>query len=198
MHFREYLDTVLSRENRNFDTICPRFNDKFTRLFHGVVGINTEVGELVESLVHPNGNDNLSIECEDEYNLREELGDLQFYVAMCFDIFEIDYASIVNPLETFYGVSHIISELQKEAYCLLDMCKKVMIYGREIDNAFFSSKLILIQAWLEELACEYGFQIEDIWVKNDEKLGGRYKEGFTEREALNRNLTVERQILESN
>lgn len=198
MNFKEYQGTVLSRENRNFDSIRPRFDDKFTRLLHGVIGINTEVGELVESIVCPNGNDNLSIECDDEYNLREELGDLQFYVAMCFDIFEIDYSSVVNPLETFYGVSHVINELQKESYFLLDQCKKVMIYGREIDNAFFSSKLILIQAWLEELACEYAFPIEEIWVKNDEKLGGRYKEGFTEQEALNRNLTVERQILESN
>lgn len=63
-----------------------------TRLFHAIVGIATESTELVEAIVS-------AIECErdiDQVNVKEELGDLNWYQAIAVDATNADWNGILE------------------------------------------------------------------------------------------------------
>ncbi len=80
---------------------------------------------------------------------------------------------------------------------LLDALKKHIYYGKELDitNIF---EEIGDELWYIALICnELGFKIEDIMETNIKKLAARYPEKFSEEKAINRNLDVERKILEN-
>lgn len=98
-------------------------NKRQMRLFHGIIGIITEAGELLDQLVN-----SLEAKEVDLVNIGEEAGDIMWYLALIADEFNVD-----------------------------------------------------LEAQLD---------------KNIAKLKARYGDKFTEKKAINRDLEIERGILE--
>jgi NTP pyrophosphatase (non-canonical NTP hydrolase) len=86
-----------------------------------------------------------------------------------------------------------------EAGEFMDMLKKHIFYGNELDEINLAEELGDL-LWYVALACNaMDINLEDVMTKNLKKLHGktgRYKDQFTEEEALHRNLDVERKTLE--
>lgn len=150
------------------------------RLLHAAMGLCTEVGELFE--------------LESEEHMVEEIGDVFWYLALAhdalgldFDTSEIEYDFTdweprgETPLDTFTIYS---TEL-------LDMVKKQVFYGREIDVkkaelTLFTLKMALCFGLESE-----GFKVADVLQANVNKLTTRYPEKFTEDAANNRDVKAE-------
>lgn len=76
----EYVTRAIALESNDYDAILSRTQTKL-RLLHGLIGICTETGELQDQLKkHLFYGRQL-----DTVNLKEELGDLLWYIALCCD-----------------------------------------------------------------------------------------------------------------
>jgi NTP pyrophosphatase (non-canonical NTP hydrolase) len=80
---------------------------------------------------------------------------------------------------------------------LVDALIETLINGKEYDYANLDEEVGDLMFYVPMLL-EYTLvkTLKGILDKNGEKLAARYKEGFSTEEAVNRNLTVERTILE--
>lgn len=79
----------------------------------------------------------------------------------------------------------------------IDVIKKHTFYGKPLDVPHLKEELSDV-LWYVAVACDsLGTSFEELMDLNIKKLRARYGEKFTEEAALNRNLTVERNILES-
>ena len=157
---------------------CASLGSKELDLAHMALGINTEVVELEEA-----------IEKDDLVNIKEEIGDLFFYVANAFTFLNVEMPnmSYLIPTEKNY-----IRELYKITANFQDTVKKHIAYGKKLDN----NALTEIQFAVMELITYYNFDGSKILDKNIEKLKSRFPEKFTTEKALNRDLKTEREILE--
>ena len=103
-----------------------------------------------------------------------------------------------------YRMMHAAFGMSTEANELLDMLKKHIYYGKELDLVNIEEELGDSNWYQSEMIdalrqTGYDTSWEKIWKKNIAKLNKRYKSGtFTAEEALNRNLDAERTILEDN
>lgn len=152
-------------------------------LLHGVVGIITELEELLD--------------WNDDVNKKEEVADIFWYIALLdrelnlnFDFHFFDYNFTQLKQET------IILKSFKKSIILLDHLKKKMFYNKSIDIEMFSN---LVRD-VFELMCIFckvnNIDVSLILDTNIEKLRARYGEKFSSDKAINRNLEIERKILE--
>lgn len=208
MTYDEYIQGALRTES----TLLP-LNQEVeqrgisNRLFHSILGLQTEYTELVEAL-----------EKEDAINALEEIGDHFWYLAISYNELQLVPMSIV----TLSSFEHIKSEFEVKAskgfnhvavYVenknillrtniseLLDYSKKVLFYGKEADLTFIKNKIELINKALFELSYIIsGFQdeniVEQIMKINLAKLKQRYPDKFDGYQAEFRDLDSEREIL---
>ncbi len=63
------------------------------RLFHAIIGIATESTELLEALNHALQGNELDL-----VNVREELGDINWYEAIALDTLDADFDSVLNTV----------------------------------------------------------------------------------------------------
>jgi NTP pyrophosphatase (non-canonical NTP hydrolase) len=90
-----------------------------------------------------------------------------------------------------------------EAGEILDMLKKHIFYGKELDFVNLEEEMgdsnwyqsVMIQA-MREMGFHTSWEL--IWNKNVCKLRQRYGDKFTETSAINRDLDAERATLEGN
>jgi NTP pyrophosphatase (non-canonical NTP hydrolase) len=110
----------------------------------------------------------------------------------------IDFASIYKRMmrEEVIRILHASMGLSTEAGELLDAMKKHIFYGKKLDMVNLQEELGDIFWYAAQLADAAGFTFEDTMEKNIAKLKARYPDRFTEKDAVNRNLDVERKILE--
>ena len=78
-----------------------------------------------------------------------------------------------------------------------DFKKNVAAYGKEINSSIEKSILYNIEGILVAIYDLYGISCEEYMEKNILKLKARYPDKFENTLALNRNLEVERSILEA-
>lgn len=92
---------------------------------------------------------------------------------------------------------HAALGLASEAGEFVDAIKKHLFYGEELDLANLVEELG-DQFWYIGVACdELGVSFGEIKQKNNTKLNKkRYKNGFSNDAALNRNLEEERKVFE--
>ncbi len=96
---------------------------------------------------------------------------------------------------------HAAIGLSTEANELLDMVKKHLFYGAEIDMANLEEEIGDL-AWYQSLALyaaslkDYPLTMDNVLQKNIDKLEARYGYKFSEDKAKNRDLKQERAILE--
>ena len=91
---------------------------------------------------------------------------------------------------------HMILGMQTEVAEIADVYKKCIAYKKPRDFVNIKEELGDAMWYIANLCNMHGWDLRDILDTNIAKLEARYPEKFTEEQALNRNLSVERQILE--
>jgi len=103
------------------------------------------------------------------------------------------YPDRIN-MQALHAYMGLITEVGE----LVDTFKKHIFYGKEIDHENLVEELGDL-FWYTALMADYlGVSFEEIMQRNNTKLKLRYPEKFTEDNALNRNLEMERDVFENN
>lgn len=182
MQWKEYLE--LSEKTLSNQFHCEK---KEELLLHSVIGILTEMEELL---------DNHMVDTPDEINRAEEIADAWWYVAIIGREYKIDDVlisdmSISDPML-------IVLNTIKITLKLLDFLKKKLFYNKQINDELvkqYTSEIISLLLIYSNL---YNIDTEKSWDINISKLRARYGDKFSSDKAINRNLVVERNILEGN
>ncbi len=112
-----------------------------------------------------------------------------------------DYVRLANRTRVNIGdkekdVAHMIYGMLTELGELADVYKKGMAYKKNMDMINVREEIGDIMWYIAGLCDIEGFDLDKIMEINIAKLQARYPEKFDEEKALNRNLDVERGILE--
>ena len=193
MNFKEYVELAIRTESL-FSVINPAheittINDS---LFHSVIWIQTEVWEIFEALFIKEGE-------LDIVNLREEVWDIMWYIAIAckkLDYYDIDLSRKFDT-STYANYTEYAYRINFESIELLDTFKKSLFYNKAFDRDLLKTRLqnifLLWWAFVELL----GWDLHSICETNIKKLQARYPEKFSTKNAINRDLKTEREILES-
>lgn len=159
---------------------------------HAAVGLATELGELLP----------LSKHSRDLVNLREEFGDLLWYLAI-YDRYFVENSHVKAfemkipkyCVDMLFEEAHFdIQELVLNG--LLDQSKKNFIYGKPYDMPLIHEKVVRVHGCIFSLCKFFGFDVDEVRNINIAKLKKRYGDKFSTEAALNRNLVEERNVLE--
>lgn len=181
MNWNEYLE--LSEK-----TLSTQFNcdNKEQKVLHAVIGILTEVEELLENHIG---------ETQDFTNILEEAGDITWYLAIIGREYQLDYPQLLvrnkneDPMK-------LVLKIIKNTCKLLDMMKKKIYYNKPIDENLFKTITHFVMLDLSDYMNVYDINIQNSFDINIAKLKARYGEKFSSERAINRDLENERNILE--
>lgn len=103
MNSKDYIQNAIRTETQDFSGIQERFTKENIRLLHACIGLCTEAGEALDALKkHLYYGKEL-----DKVNLKEEMGDLFWYMAIMADTLDIEFEEImtknINKLKARYG-----------------------------------------------------------------------------------------------
>lgn len=198
----EYIQNVLVTESRDMAPLQERFSVvRNIRLLHGVMGLGSELAEIREMA------DKLSI---DQINLKEEMGDLYWYMGIMIDELGLDPVAIfqdarsidvqLRQLSSRHGrkATHVsINQMTKSIGTITDLVKKNLMYGKELQVTEINAQLTKLGTEISILLQMFDMTSTEAQERNIEKLRARYGQKFTEAAALERDLAKERKILES-
>jgi NTP pyrophosphatase (non-canonical NTP hydrolase) len=199
MNAQEYVKKVLITENRDLATLAPRFSSlRGIRLLHGGIGLSSELAEAQEMAEKP---------FIDAVNLKEEMGDLYWYMGIIVDELKFNPEEIFRNNEVSalvaYGsqdqkmyLQYNVNGMVKSVGVLMDFLKKGVIYGKDLNENGVKEKLQELDYYINQALRYYGQTSQGARERNIEKLSARYGEKFSEAAALERNLAAEREILE--
>ncbi len=191
MKLKEYIDGVKRTES----SLSPLHNSVVklgltNRIYHGIIGICTEVGEIVEAYEKKE---------VDYVNIAEEIGDVFWYTAVILDELNITNLENTEVFSTNMCTTPIF--LVSQSTKMLDKTKKTMFYGKEYSKDLLVNQIILFYQSL--IKCVNGLKInlditkEKVWDINLNKLKIRYPEKFNLNNAEVRDLETERVVLET-
>jgi hypothetical protein len=188
MDFQTYISAAIRTDLSapQYVAVAGRFShSRIARLVHAAFGLTSELIEI------QNCQDQV---CLDLANLREEIGDMYWYIALGIsaldqplpfpEVSDDDYD--YTTFSKFVGVISTIS----------DEIKRHLFYGKELD---FSALLVLFlraKDYLDHYCNMEGISSKEAMEKNIAKLKVRYPDKFTEELALDRDLENERKVLE--
>ncbi len=104
MNSKDYISNAIKTESTDFQAMNQRLqNDGSKRLLHAGFGLSTEAGEFLDALKkHIFYGKEL-----DRVNLREELGDLFWYMAIACDELDVPFEALmqrnIEKLKARYG-----------------------------------------------------------------------------------------------
>ncbi len=182
MNWEEYK--TLSEKTMSSEFFCSK---KEEVLLHAVIGILTEIEELLDN--HTSG-----IE-PDSINRSEEIGDIFFYISIIGREYNLEYPQLVVRDKNSDPMS-IVIKLIKNTCKLLDMMKKKLYYNKEINEESFITITKIVMLHISDYCNYFDIPVERTFDVNIEKLRARYGEKFSTDRAINRNLEIERNILE--
>lgn len=166
-------------------TESPYFNAENIKIstMHGIIGIQTEVSELVlcvRNTLH-------GYETLDEVNFKEELGDILWYLSAIgraegWDSFEYG----IQPLVYHNKWEKVLTDLQIVAGNLVDCVKKSLFYGININVLAVRNNSVAIYHYVNNLCSIFDWDIEELMAQNISKLKKRYPEKFTSEHSINR------------
>lgn len=108
-----------------------------------------------------------------------------------------DIADRMVGYDKMVRLQHASAGLCTEAGEFMDMLKKHIYYGKDLDEVNLAEEIGDI-FWYAALACNaLDIELEDVMAKNIKKLAARYPDKFKEEDALHRNLEQERRTLEN-
>lgn len=160
---------------------------------HGIIGLCTEAGELLECFYKDITDE------PDSVHILEELGDVCWYLAaVCkgsnWKWEDIAFGSEFGDMEVELFIDEIII-VTAEA---LNLLKKAHYYGVNIDMSILQNHMKLIHSSVSAICEKYNSSIEQIQEANIKKLKSRYPDKWTLQDATQRNLDNERSVLECN
>lgn len=97
-----------------------------------------------------------------------------------------------EEMELLHGIMGIVTEAGE----LMDAMKKHIIYGAPIDQVNIREELGDVMFYWALICRLYGWDPHEVLQINIDKLKARFPDKFNEVDALNRDLTKERGILE--
>lgn len=199
---KDYIKNVLITESRDFTPLQERFSQvRNIRLLHGAIGLASELSEIQEAT---------NTEEIDTVNMKEEMGDLLWYIGIMIDELRLDPDVILysEPLLTKEDLA-FLSQSDKEFEVrvavpdmvisvgkAIDLLKKSVMYGKQLNVDALAEQLAMLNSSITNVLNVLGFTPEEARERNIEKLRARYGAKFTEAAALNRDLKTEREILE--
>lgn len=153
----------------------PRLESVKLDLSHMCLGMMTEIVEYIHH--------------QDNINVKEELGDIMWYIA--------GYCTIRNKELSSLSVRE---DLNKDILIVIgdftDMVKRHIAYNTSINEEKEHYLLSLLCTGVLSSCIKHHISFENVLITNIEKLKKRFPNGFTEYHAVNRNLEEERKILE--
>lgn len=185
MIWKEYLE--LSEKTLSTEFHC---DEKHQKLLHSVIGVLTEVEELLDNHIDDRRD-------KDSINILEEVGDITWYLAIIGREFQIDYPQIIIKEKNNDPV-RLILKIIKNTCKLLDMMKKKIFYNKTIDEMQFKNITHLVMLDLSDYMNIHDIDIQKSFDINIAKLKARYGDKFSSERAINRDLDTERNILEGN
>ncbi len=171
-----------------FVRVCDDEVGERINLTHMVLGLSGEVGELVQCV-------GTELKAKvDLPNLKEELGDLYWYITNYCNLRNITPPLTIkgNDLpdgECFELLIVSISDL-------VDIIKRLIAYNKEIDKVSELETVYNVYYALDMFQRVYEIDGDEIRDKNIAKLLKRYPEKFSDHLAVNRNTEEERKELE--
>jgi NTP pyrophosphatase (non-canonical NTP hydrolase) len=183
MNYTEYQKLARRTES------LPKFIDERTewefRLNHANIGLQTEIGELFESE-------------DDEINMKEELGDIFWYLDLACHVFGITIYDLPTVrLDTKYSdeIRLIVYNAQfaDKAKCLIYYRQQFDLDNSDNKKAFKSDENIKDCL---NIADDNTIPVHEILESNIAKLSARFPDKYTDQAALNRDIEKERQVLE--
>ena len=196
MNFKEYVMAAIRTESEfhvmdSSTLVNEKLND---RLLHSAIGMQTELGEMFEALfLKTRGGKSLDI-----INLREELGDVMWYLAIACDnigYYDLEFERYGDA--RFDDFHDYIYEINDITINILDSVKKSVFYKKPYDIELLISRLTQIFQLSGHLSQLLDWDLHKLCEINIEKLKARYPEKFTTHHAIHRDLGSEREILES-
>jgi hypothetical protein len=189
MNWSEYLPLAEK-------TLSTQFNceDEFhQKLLHAIVGSLTEVEEILENY----SDGELITDINQQGSIGEEVADICWYLSILYRELGITESKIdLSEFKIEKSFDTLLSFL-KVSLKFLDLIKKKIYYGKEISKEL----MIELSEKMYSLILHYvilnGVDVNEILDKNIAKLKARYGEKFTSEKAINRDLEVERIILEN-
>ena len=116
---KNYQQLALVTDHKSYDHVAERFTPSMSRLTHAALGLSTEANEFADQLKK-----HLIYGKElDKTNLIEELGDIQWFVAMACDELGTSFEQIqeinINKLKARYGEKYsdekaLVRDLESE------------------------------------------------------------------------------------
>lgn len=186
MEFKQYQIETL----RTFAYRDKPLPEQTTDMLHCAIGFSTEVGELIEAFMK---------EQSDTVNIAEEIADQMWYISNLANFigFDLSTVELFTELEPEISDEDLAGRLTVLQGKLLDVFKKHIFYGKELERHKLKEILYCCVLELNNLSNYLDFNLGDLLDKNIAKLKIRFPDKFTSENALNRNLTEERKTLES-
>lgn len=184
MNVSKYQPAALRTANIKTLSLDERAFDRL----HAAMGLMTEAVELAEGFASG-----------DVTNIKEEIGDILWYMPLMCRGLQINLTDLfaseeweANPI----GIATADSVIQ---VCgkILNAQKKAVAYEKYIATGGYIDLLRTLARMLVAIAERYGFTLEQCADANIAKLRARYPTGFSEVDAVFRNLSAERKVLES-
>ena len=192
--FEDYKELALRTES----TKLPLTEETVTRglsnrLFHAILGIQTEINEIYDAIEDKNYTD------YDIVNILEEFGDMSWYLAIACDDRKLVIDFNVAAIDERYIVENFkIKEIRQIESELLDHSKKVMFYGKQLDEKLVDAGVKELLNLVFNSILSLQGNIKNVLQANILKLKARYPDSFSDFHAENRDLVKEREILEDN
>ena len=186
MTWQEYLPLAEKTLSTQFN--CDElFHQK---ILHSVIGSLTEVEEILENYV----NGELITDVNKQGSIAEETADIFWYISILYRELEItDHQYNIEKKNPF----EILLDFTKVSLKFLDLLKKKIYYNKDIDNSLMIDLSSRMYCLMVNFCYQYNTDISNILDKNIDKLRARYGDKFSSEKAINRNLEVEKQILEN-
>jgi len=173
--------------NRFMGFVEPPPNENIINLLHSILGVTSEVGELLGA--------------ETDENVIEELGDLLWYTTLGIDALgeKLAVPSINYMFDKYLNNNFVVDRMSK-LFCLSaelsSIFKAFLFYGREIKKQDVLSKLKDVSELIFAIGYTFSHSPRALMEKNQKKLldkeKGRYKSGsFSEDSANVRDVNSE-------
>ncbi len=191
MNWTEYLPLAEKTLSMQFN--CD--DDFHKKILHAVIGSLTEVEEILDNY----DSDILITDVNKQGSIAEESADIFWYISILFrelDIRNHNY-KIDSEFKTDTPFKTLLS-FTKLNLKFLDLIKKKTFYNKEMDRNTMVDYSIKMHALITHFCNLYNTDVDSILEKNISKLKARYGDKFTSERAINRDLKVEREILEGN
>jgi len=155
-----------------------------TRILHACLGICTESIELLSNKA-----------TRDRGNYEEELSDVCWYLAIMHDElklpFEINCEFFKPDMVINKDIDIYIENLIINSSELIDLAKRKIYYKKDFSNDMIQNIMKRIIISINAICYILEFDVNQLLVKNIEKLKRRYPDKFTEFNAVNRDIANE-------